>query len=106
MRNIICGDSCDGWYLVKNNNLTVIHERMPVNTIEVKHYHNRSQQFFFVLSGTATLETNGEFITLGPNEGLEVPPLIPHQMKNESQGDVEFLVISQPHSHGDRVLTD
>jgi mannose-6-phosphate isomerase-like protein (cupin superfamily) len=99
----IWGDNCDGWYLVKNKDLSIIHERMPVNTSEVRHYHNQARQFFFILSGTATLEINGERITLNPEEGVEIPPITPHQMRNESNQDVEFLVISQPTSRGDRV---
>lgn len=102
----IWGDHCDGWHLVKNNRLSVIHERMPVNTSEVRHYHNQARQFFFVISGTAVLEIDGERITLNAQEGIEVPPLVPHQMRNESDCDVEFLVISQPNSKGDRVLTE
>jgi mannose-6-phosphate isomerase-like protein (cupin superfamily) len=56
----VWGGICDGWHLVKRADLSVIHERMPPGACEVRHYHNRSRQFFFVLSGTATLEINGE----------------------------------------------
>lgn len=100
----IWGDNCDGWHLVKNKELSVIHERMPVNTAEVIHYHNQARQFFFVLSGFATIEIDGEKIILTPQEGLEVAPLIEHQIRNESNQDVEFLVRSQPNSRGDRVI--
>jgi mannose-6-phosphate isomerase-like protein (cupin superfamily) len=102
----IWGDHCDGWHLVKSKQLSVIHERMPANTSEISHYHLHAHQFFFVLSGTAILEKNGERITLNLQEGIEVPPLTPHQILNESDEDVEFLVISQPNSRGDRVLRD
>lgn len=98
------GDNCDGWHLVKHNDLSIIHERMPPNTFEVRHYHERSRQFFFVLSGTATLEVDGVSIQLHPQEGYEVPPLVPHQMFNNTNQDVEFIVTSQPNSRGDRVL--
>jgi hypothetical protein len=40
----VWGEGCDGWHLVKNSNLSVIHERMPPNTSEVKHYHEKSRQ--------------------------------------------------------------
>lgn len=100
------GRKCDGWHLVKNSALSVIHERMPANTSEVRHYHQYAQQFFFVLSGNATLEVNGERIILSPLEGFEVPPYIPHQMFNESNNEVEFLVISQPTSKGDRIIAN
>jgi mannose-6-phosphate isomerase-like protein (cupin superfamily) len=102
----IWGDTCDGWHLVKSKELSVIHERMPVNTSEVRHFHNQTRQFFFVLSGIATLEVNGKRIILNHQEGVEIPPLTPHQMINDSNSDVEFLVISQPTSKGDRILTE
>ncbi|RFU61249.1 cupin domain-containing protein [Peribacillus glennii] len=100
------GNLCDGWHLVKNNDLSIIHERMPPNTYEARHYHNVSRQFFFVLSGKATLEANGELIELNPQEGYEIPPLVPHQMFNKTNLDVEFIVTSQPNSKGDRVLLE
>lgn len=98
----IWGKLCDGWHLVKNQDLSVILERMPPNTSEVRHYHHHSRQFFFVLSGVAVMEINGERVELKAHDGAEVPPLVPHQMFNVSDADVEFLVISQPTSKGDR----
>lgn len=98
------GNHCDGWHLVKNDDLSIIFERMPGNTCEVRHYHNHSRQFFFVLSGTATLDVDGKKVILNPDEGYEVPPRVPHQMLNETESEVEFLVTSQPNSKGDRVL--
>jgi mannose-6-phosphate isomerase-like protein (cupin superfamily) len=100
------GENCDGWHLVKSQEVSVIHERMLAGTSEVRHYHNHSRQFFFVLSGVATIEINGEEFILHPHEGVEVPPLTPHQMCNKSKTEIEFLVISQPTSKGDRVLVD
>lgn len=100
------GEACDGWYLVKHDDLSIIHERMPPNTCEVRHYHAHSRQFFFVLSGTATLEVDGELFQLNAEEGYEVAPLVPHQMFNKSNDDLEFIVTSQPNSKGDRILTN
>jgi len=97
------GDSCDGWHLVKQPELSIIQERMPPGTSEIRHFHQHCQQFFFVLSGTATLEIAGKREVLHSQQGVEVPALVPHQMINESEQDVEFLVISQPPSHGDRI---
>ncbi|WP_152391886.1 cupin domain-containing protein [Paenibacillus guangzhouensis] len=49
---------------------------------------------------------NGELFQLDPQEGIEVPPHIPHQIFNRSNADMEFLVISQPTSAGDRVVVE
>lgn len=99
----VWGEVCDGWHLVKGQDLSVIHERMPGNTAEVRHYHERSRQFFFVLSGQAVLEVEGVRHTIGSQEGVEVPSGAAHQMKNEGEDAVEFLVISQPTTRGDRI---
>ena len=97
------GNHCDGWHLVKSDALSIIQERMPPGTSEVNHYHEQARQFFFVLSGEATLEINGEKTVLQAQQGIEVPAGMPHQMRNESTADVVFLVTSSPKSHGDRV---
>jgi mannose-6-phosphate isomerase-like protein (cupin superfamily) len=100
------GQNCDGWHLVKRPGLSVIHEQMPPGTQEVRHYHSTARQFFFVLVGTATLELNSTEYPLAVHEGLEVPPGVPHQMFNKSDAPVEFLVISQPPTVGDRFPID
>lgn len=100
------GSDCDGWHLVKNSDLSVIHERMPAGTAEVRHYHQKARQFFFVLSGVATMEVDGETIQIAAHEGIEIAPGVPHQMRNDSSGEIEFLVISQPTTRGDRIHSE
>jgi mannose-6-phosphate isomerase-like protein (cupin superfamily) len=96
---------CDGWFLVNQpERLTVLHERMPPGTWEVRHFHRRALQFFFVLCGIATLELGGTRYTLHTQEGTAVEPGTPHQMMNLADQPMEFLVISQPNSRDDRVL--
>jgi mannose-6-phosphate isomerase-like protein (cupin superfamily) len=99
------GKDCDGWHLVRNESLSVIEERMPPGTADVRHFHQHSQQFFYILSGEATMEVSGAIVKLRAGEGISVVPGVAHQMKNESTADVRFLVISQPPSHGDREIT-
>lgn len=96
------GDGCDGWHLVRAPGLSVIQERMPPGTAEVRHRHSLSRQFFFVLAGTATLEVDGAVETLGPREGLEVPPGAAHTMSNLGPEPLEFVLVSHPPAHGDR----
>ncbi len=100
------GDGCDGWHLVRAEGLSVIQERMPPGTKEVRHAHGRARQFFYVLSGTLTMEVAGVATRLAPGDGVEVPPGVPHQALNDSDADVAFLVISQPPAQGDRILAE
>ena len=96
------GDACDGWHLFKDNDLSVIQESMPAGAREVRHRHHHARQFFYVLAGEAMMEVEGQLHLLKAGEGLHVPPGAAHQMCNESDGPVGFLVVSSPKSHGDR----
>jgi mannose-6-phosphate isomerase-like protein (cupin superfamily) len=49
------------------------------------------------------MELEGEAVSLARGEGLHIPAGTPHRIRNASNQPVEFLVISQPLSHGDRV---
>jgi mannose-6-phosphate isomerase-like protein (cupin superfamily) len=97
------GDGCDGWYLVKSDELTIIQERMPAGTAEVLHRHRKSRQFFYVLSGSALMEHNNKQCILQAGEGIEIAPGVAHQIRNEGTSPLEILVTSHPPSHGDRV---
>lgn len=96
------GEVCDGWRLLSLPDLSVIEERVPAGAGEVRHFHGRARQFFFVLSGRATLEFDGTSVTFGPGEGVHVPPGAAHRFANASGEDVVFLVVSAPSTAGDR----
>lgn len=96
------GGTCDGWHLVKAAALSVIEERMPPGTSEVRHWHTRAVQCFYVLGGTVTLEVEGASHELGPGRCIELPSGTAHQACNNGTEDARFLVISSPPHQGDR----
>jgi mannose-6-phosphate isomerase-like protein (cupin superfamily) len=97
------GNNCDGWFLLKSETLSVIQEKMPPGSCELLHYHQKSQQVFFILSGSATFEVDGKVIVVKQNESIHIQPGLMHRISNESTVDLDFLVISEPKSHGDRI---
>lgn len=101
----IWGEKCDGWHLVKSKNLSVIQERVPAGCYESRHFHQQAEQFFFILSGIATIELEEKVFTLTSNQGLHIPAGAKHQVSNQHQGDLVFIVTSTPPSHGDRFET-
>jgi quercetin dioxygenase-like cupin family protein len=96
------GEGCEGWVLLPGKDLMVIEERMPPHTSEIRHFHSKARQFFYVLSGKLTMELAGQVHTISSRQGLEIPPLAPHQAKNAGDEDVFFVVISSPMTRGDR----
>jgi mannose-6-phosphate isomerase-like protein (cupin superfamily) len=81
----------------------VIEECVPPGRNEQRHFHHNSCQFFYILQGEAALEIDGNVFILRAQQGIEVPPKVAHQFRNESGSEVRFLVISVPKAHGDRV---
>lgn len=100
------GDNCSGWHLVKMQSLSVIEELMPPKTQEKKHYHNVSQQFFRILSGKATFEMENEIIEIEKGNGIHIPPKTKHRIRNDQSEYLEFIVISEPTTRGDRYDDD
>ena len=97
------GVDCDGWHLVKDKLLSVIEEFMPPGSAEIRHYHERSQQFFYILTGEVLMEINGENVLIPAGRGVRILPGVRHQIRNPSSSPVRFLVISQPSSRDDRI---
>jgi mannose-6-phosphate isomerase-like protein (cupin superfamily) len=97
------GNNCSGWHLVKSENLSVIEELMPPNTSEQKHYHNFSEQYFYILNGTATFEIENEILQVNKGEGIHIYPQVTHTIQNKTSINLEFIVISQPNTKGDRI---
>jgi len=84
--------------------LSIISETVPPGSSEVAHYHDRSEQFFYVLSGIASLQIDSQTKNINAHEGIHVPAGVTHQLRNDQDCDLEFIVTSVPPSHGDRVL--
>src|SRR5689334_19953754 len=99
----IWGEINDGWHLLKRDDMSVIQERVPAGGAEVMHYHEVSRQFFYILDGQGAMVFNDYEVTLNRGQGIEIPPHVNHQFKNQSNADVHFLVISIPATKGDRI---
>jgi len=99
----IWGEICDGWHLLKCDEMSVIQERVPAGGAEVMHFHNTTRQFFYILEGEGTMVFEDHEVVLHKGDGIEIEPRVRHQFRNRSSADVHFLVISVPSTRGDRV---
>jgi mannose-6-phosphate isomerase-like protein (cupin superfamily) len=102
-KNYTWGNNCQSWVMVDSPELSVKQELMPPNTKEQLHHHNQAQQFFFVLKGTATFYVDGEKQSVNEQQGISIAAKSKHYIANESNTELEFLVISQPSTNTDRM---
>ncbi len=96
------GDNCERWEFLISDDLIVVQEKMPPGTAEQMHFHKKAQQFFYILSGIATFNVEGQLFKLKANEGISILPNVMHQFSNREEEDLNFLLISQPTSKEDR----
>jgi mannose-6-phosphate isomerase-like protein (cupin superfamily) len=97
------GQDCDGWNLVDEESISVKQEKMPPGAFETMHYHNKAEQFFYILKGIAEVEVDNKLFQINIGEGLHIKSGIPHRIFNSGNVDLEFILCSTPSTVNDRV---
>ena len=65
-----------------------------------RHYHNQSEEFYFVLEGDGTMEIDGETRSVASGDAILIPPRAWHQITAFSS--LRFLCCcAPPYSHED-----
>ena len=96
------GAGCDALTLLNTEGLSVKQETMPAGTEEQLHYHQKAQQFFYILKGEAVFEVDEVIIMVHQREGIHIEAGKHHKIMNKYSVDLEFLVCSQPSTENDR----
>ncbi|NCD72155.1 cupin domain-containing protein [Mucilaginibacter agri] len=97
------GDNCLAWNLIDRDDLSIKQELMPAGTAEQLHYHNKANQFFFILKGAATFEIDTVQTVITEHQGIEIKAGQQHRIMNLGTGDLEFILYSQPSTKNDRI---
>jgi mannose-6-phosphate isomerase-like protein (cupin superfamily) len=98
----IWGNNCDSWILNNSESLSVKQEKMPPDTSEKLHFHEKAEQFFYIVKGEATFYIDDAKFSIKREESITVLPKSKHCISNESSEELEFLVISSPSTNNDR----
>ncbi len=97
------GRDCEGWKFLERPDLSINYERIPPARGEIQHYHRKSREFYFILSGEGSFIIGKDKQLVRSGQGLEIPPGMLHSLWNDGVEDLLFLLISAPHTKGDRV---
>jgi mannose-6-phosphate isomerase-like protein (cupin superfamily) len=75
---------------------------LPPGGSTQRHYHERSEEIYFLLEGRADMELEGEHRELGPGAAVAIPPGAWHEIKTLGDAEVRFLCCcSPPYTHED-----
>lgn len=81
-------------------NQSLAEARVPAGTATERHYHRVSEEFYFLLAGTGTMEIDGDSREVGPGDAILIPPGAWHQIT--ARTDLEFLCCcAPPYAHED-----
>ena len=73
---------------------------IPAGGETERHWHKDSEEFYFILSGTGSMEIDGETRDVGEGDGILIPAGAWHQIKATS--DLRFLCCcAPPYRHED-----
>lgn len=65
-----------------------------------RHYHQLSEEFYFILEGTGRMEIDGETQDVGPGDAVLIPPGARHQITADTP--LRFLCCcAPPYDHAD-----
>lgn len=73
---------------------------LPAGCATERHYHQLSEEFYFILEGTGEMELDGEKRTVGPGDAVLIPPGAWHTIV--ANQPLRFLCCcAPPYSHDD-----
>jgi mannose-6-phosphate isomerase-like protein (cupin superfamily) len=72
-----------------------------------RHRHVRTEEIYYVLKGTGSMEIGAESREVVPGDGVAIPPGSEHRLTNTSREDMVFLCCCSPaYSHDDTVMSE
>lgn len=81
-------------------NQSLAEARLPAGGVTERHYHRQSEEFYFILEGSGSMEVDGEVRAIAPGDAVLIPPGAWHQITATS--DLRFLCCCAPaYSHED-----
>jgi mannose-6-phosphate isomerase-like protein (cupin superfamily) len=88
-------------------NQSLAEARLPPGASTTAHYHPRSEQIYYILSGVAVMRLGGETREVGRGDAIAIPPGQIHQITNIGRDVLTFLCCCAPaYEHEDTVLVD
>ena len=86
-------------------NQSLAEATVPPGVITQLHYHPKTEEIYYILSGSGLMEIDGQTRPVGVGDAIAIPPGCKHRIENPSQTDLVFLCCCAPgYEHSDTVL--
>jgi mannose-6-phosphate isomerase-like protein (cupin superfamily) len=81
--------------------------RVPVGVTTIAHYHPRTEEIYYLLSGEGEMRIEDEWRHVKPGDAIAISPGKIHQIRNDGLDELRFLCCCAPgYEHEDTVLVE
>lgn len=81
--------------------------RLPVGGSTQEHYHERSEEIYYITAGTGRLRIEGDVRDVKPGDAAAIPPGAKHKLWNTGPEPLRLLCCCAPaYEHSDTFLTE
>lgn len=81
--------------------------RLPPGGRTAPHYHPRTEEIYYILSGRGLMRLAEEEREVSPGDAIAIPPGTRHQIENIGSSELTFLCCCAPgYQHDDTILVD
>lgn len=77
---------------------------LPAGSSFQRHFHEDMQEVFIMLSGPVTMNVDGDANRLDKGDAILISPREIHEMSNESEHDVEYIVFGISTGEGGKTV--
>jgi mannose-6-phosphate isomerase-like protein (cupin superfamily) len=98
--------------LLAHRNSSIRHQslaeaRLPPGAATTPHYHPRTEEIYYLLSGTGRMRIGEELRDVAAGDAIAIPPGQVHQIRNTGRETLLFLCCCAPgYEHDDTVLVE
>jgi len=83
-------------------NQSLAEARVPAGCATQRHYHKKSEEFYFIVEGAGAMEIDDETRTVAAGDAILIPPGAWHTIRAFENSALRFLCCcAPPYSHDD-----
>ena len=88
-------------------NQSLAEARLPAGASTEAHYHPRTEELYYLTSGTARMWIEDDVRDVGPGDAIAIPPGARHKISNTGTETLRFLCCCAPaYEHDDTVMVE
>jgi len=88
-------------------NQSLAEATIAVASATQEHYHPKSEEIYYILSGTGRMKLDGKFCDVGPLDAIAIPPGALHKIWNTGDAPLVLLCCCAPgYENDDTVMVE